>query len=84
MAKAITDYTKGDMNLNDFKGKLTEYNVKVDTKLDQMIRKHEVGDFVSYNEFGKHIFRNLNGYIIIRDLFYFIELSIITELIKST
>jgi len=26
-----------------------------------MIRKHEAGDFVTYNEFGKKIFRSLNG-----------------------
>mmetsp|Transcript_48368 Transcript_48368/g.35570 ORF Transcript_48368/g.35570 Transcript_48368/m.35570 type:complete len:175 (+) Transcript_48368:501-1025(+) len=29
--------------------------------MDKLIRKHEAGDFVSYNEFGKHIFRQLNG-----------------------
>jgi hypothetical protein len=29
--------------------------------LDKLIRKHESGDFVSFNEFGKHIFRQLNG-----------------------
>lgn len=34
-----------------------EYNVPIDAKLDTMIRKHEGGDFQSYNEFGKHIFR---------------------------
>lgn len=34
-----------------------EYNVPIDAKLDTMIRKHEGGDFQSYNEFGKHIYR---------------------------
>ena len=29
--------------------------------MDKLIRKHESGDFVSFNEFGKHIFRQLNG-----------------------
>jgi len=32
-------------------------NVKVDAKLDKLIRQHDCGDFVSYNELGKHIFR---------------------------
>jgi len=35
--------------------------VPVDANMDKLIRKHEAGDFVSYNEFGKHIFRKLNG-----------------------
>ena len=38
-----------------------EYNVPLDNKIDGMIRKHEAGDFQSYNEFGKLIFRQLNG-----------------------
>ena len=38
-----------------------EYNVPVDVRTDKLIRKHESGDFISYNEFGKHIFRSLNG-----------------------
>jgi hypothetical protein len=57
MAKAITDYTKGAMNVNNFRSELREYNVPIDVNLDKLIRKHESGDFISYNEFGKHIFR---------------------------
>jgi len=38
-----------------------EYNVPIDANIDKLIRKHESGDFQSYNEFGKHIFRQLNG-----------------------
>lgn len=34
-----------------------EFNVPVDTQVDKLIRKHESGDFITYNEFGKHIFR---------------------------
>mmetsp|Transcript_42319 Transcript_42319/g.40548 ORF Transcript_42319/g.40548 Transcript_42319/m.40548 type:complete len:101 (-) Transcript_42319:115-417(-) len=29
--------------------------------MDKLIRRHEAGDFVTYNEFGKAIFRQLNG-----------------------
>jgi hypothetical protein len=61
MAKTITDYTKGGINVNDFRAKLREYNVPIDANMDKLIRKHEAGDFVSYNEFGKHIYRQLNG-----------------------
>jgi hypothetical protein len=35
--------------------------LQIDANLDKLIRKHESGDFVSFNEFGKHIFRQLNG-----------------------
>jgi hypothetical protein len=35
--------------------------VTVDAQLDKLIRKHESGDFVTYNELGKQIFRQLNG-----------------------
>lgn len=61
MAKNIQDYTSGSININKFRDQLREYNVKVDANLDKLIRKHESGDFVTYNEFGKHIFRSLNG-----------------------
>jgi len=29
--------------------------------MDKLIRRHEAGDFISYNEFGKHVYRQLNG-----------------------
>lgn len=29
--------------------------------MDKLIRRHEAGDFISFNEFGKNIFRQLNG-----------------------
>jgi len=45
MAKTIQDYTKGSINLNGFRSKLSEYNVPVDVNLDKLIRKHESGDF---------------------------------------
>ena len=40
---------------------LRDNNVRVDANMDKLIRRHEAGDFISYNEFGKHIFRQLNG-----------------------
>ena len=61
MAKSIKDYTTGGINVNAFKEQLRNYNVNVDANLDKLIRKHEAGDFVTYNEFGKNIFRTLNG-----------------------
>ncbi len=33
----------------------------MDAEMEKLIRRHEAGDFVTYNEFGKKIFRNLNG-----------------------
>lgn len=49
------------MNSAQFRERLNQYNVTVDPQLDKLLRKHESGDFVSYNELGKHIFRQLNG-----------------------
>lgn len=38
-----------------------DFNVNIDADLDKLIRRHEAGDFQSYNEFGKRIFRQVNG-----------------------
>ena len=57
----ISDYTQGNINANALRAGLMEYNVPIDAKLDTMIRRHEAGDFQTYNEFGKQIFRSLNG-----------------------
>ena len=62
MTKVIQDYTKGSINVNKFREQLADHKIPVDANMDKLIRKHEAGDFVSYNEFGKHIFRKLNGY----------------------
>jgi hypothetical protein len=61
MSQTIIDYTKGSIGNSDFRSKLQEYNVPVDATIDKLIRKHESGDFISFNEFGKHVFRKLNG-----------------------
>ena len=61
MAKSIQDYTKGDINASKFREQLNQYKVPIDANMDKLIRKHESGDFQSYNQFGKHIFRQLNG-----------------------
>ena len=57
MGKTISDYTLGSVSSNVLRQQLRDMNVKVDAKLDKLIRQHECGDFVSYNELGKHIFR---------------------------
>jgi len=57
MTKVIQDYTKGTINSNAFRAQLGNYKVPVDATMDKLIRKHEAGDFVTYNELGKHIFR---------------------------
>lgn len=62
MSETIIEYTKGSIGNDQFRSKLSELNVPVDANLDKLIRKHESGDFISFNEFGKNIFRQLNGY----------------------
>lgn len=61
MAKNIKDYTTGKMNINNFRAALMEHNVPIDATMDKLIRKHESGDHQTYNEFGKLIFKQLNG-----------------------
>lgn len=53
MAKVISDYTKGNINVNAFRSELSNYKVTIDPTLDKLIRKHEAGDRVSYKDFGK-------------------------------
>lgn len=57
MSDAIKKYTSGKISVGKFKEQLSYGEVKVDPKLETLIRKHEAGDSVTYNEFGKHIFR---------------------------
>ena len=57
----MQNYTLGGVSGNNFRQELQKYNVSIDANLDKLIRKHESGDFVTFNEFGKHIFRQLNG-----------------------
>lgn len=61
MAAVIQDYVKGKSNVNKFRSSLAEYNVTIDATLDKLIRRHEAGDFVTYNELGTLIYRQLNG-----------------------
>ena len=61
MSGTISSYLKGECNRNDFRAQLLFKDIKIDDKLEAMIRKVECGDNVSYNQFGTHIFRQLNG-----------------------
>jgi len=61
MAEVIKAYTNGKMDINKFRTELSKYNIKIDADLDKLIRRHESGDHQSYIEFGKRIYRQLNG-----------------------
>ena len=61
MAVAIGQYSNGKMSLNDFRAELYDKNVKIDADMDKLLRKHEAGDTQSYAEFGKRIYRQMNG-----------------------
>jgi hypothetical protein len=45
------------VNGQQLRQKLREYNVTIEPQIDKLIRKHESGDFVSYNEIGKLVYR---------------------------
>ena len=61
ISKAISDYTTGKTNVDAFRAKLADTEVPIDDRLNTLIRKHEAGDSVSYNTFGTHIYRQMNG-----------------------
>lgn len=61
MAKVIKDYQSGKVNVNQFKSELRDKNIQMDAELDRLVRRQEAGDFVSQSDFGKKIYRNLNG-----------------------
>eukprot|EP00352_Strombidinopsis_acuminata_P005166 CAMPEP_0176367476 /NCGR_PEP_ID=MMETSP0126-20121128/21911_1 /TAXON_ID=141414 ORGANISM="Strombidinopsis acuminatum, Strain SPMC142" /NCGR_SAMPLE_ID=MMETSP0126 /ASSEMBLY_ACC=CAM_ASM_000229 /LENGTH=106 /DNA_ID=CAMNT_0017725321 /DNA_START=371 /DNA_END=691 /DNA_ORIENTATION=- len=61
MSQAIRDYSGGKTNVNQFKSALSDNEIPIDNKLDTLIRRHESGDTIKYNEFGKHIYPQLNG-----------------------
>ena len=47
------------MNLSEFKKSLSKSNIKVNGRLDNMIRRSEGGEQVSYVNFGKEIFQQV-------------------------
>ena len=60
LSNAIRDYTSGKSNLGDFRLALAG-QVPIDGKLERMLRQHEAGDSQSYANFGKIIFRQVDG-----------------------
>ena len=61
IGKTLQNYSSGTVNGQQLRQKLREYNVTIEPQIDKLIRKHESGDFVSYNEIGKLVYRQLNG-----------------------
>lgn len=61
MAAKIKDYQQGKINVNQFRTELREKNIPVDAEMDRLIRRQEAGDFVSQSDFGKKIYREMNG-----------------------
>jgi hypothetical protein len=61
ISKTLKAYTLGLVNANTLRSQLRENQVQIDPQLDKLIRKHESGDFVSYVDLGKQVYRQLNG-----------------------
>lgn len=61
MSTVIKDYTAGKTNVNQFRSELRNRNITCDAEMDKLIRRQEAGDFVNQSEFGKKIYRELNG-----------------------
>ena len=61
VGQTLRDYTAGKVSQQALREKLAEYHVQVEAPLDKLLRRHEAGDFVTYNELGMQVFRQLNG-----------------------
>ena len=61
MSGVIKDYQSGKTNVNQFRAELMNHNVTLDAEMDRLIRRQEAGDFVSQADFGKKIYREING-----------------------
>lgn len=60
ISKTLQAYTSGQTNSNTLRSQLRDFKVDIDPQLDKLIRKHESGDFVSYVDLGKQVYRQLN------------------------
>jgi hypothetical protein len=61
ITKVIRSYTTGEVNSSKFKDTLIAHGIKSDVELEKLIRRHESGDHINYNEFGKKIFKQIHG-----------------------
>ena len=61
ISKTLQAYTSGQTNSKTLRSQLRNHNVEIDPQLDKPIRKHESGDFVSYHDLGKQVYRQING-----------------------
>ena len=61
MNAAITGYMLGQISKDQFVSKLGEHNIRVDEKINNLIRNTEAGNTPKFHEFGKVILRKLNG-----------------------
>jgi len=61
MTVNIKNYMTGKITKDEFVNKLAERDIRVDEKINTLIRKTEAGNVPKFHEFGKIILRNLNG-----------------------
>ena len=55
----LTKYKEGEVTASDFKQKLAQNDIEISPQLSTLFRKNEVGDNVSFLQFGKEIFRQV-------------------------
>jgi hypothetical protein len=55
----VRKYTNGGASESDFRKGLKEYGVKTDATFNKLIAKHESGDFITHNQFGKEALRRV-------------------------
>ena len=61
MTQVIQGYMEGKLSKHQFFGKLSEYNIQVDERVNTLIRNTESGSIPRFHEFGKVILRRLSG-----------------------
>jgi hypothetical protein len=58
---SLRDYLGNKISKQQFKSKLAQFDVKIDERMNTLIRRTESSDAPSFKEFGAHLNRNLNG-----------------------
>jgi hypothetical protein len=57
--RLVRQYTNGIDSESDFRKGLSSHGVQADAQFNKLIAKHEAGNFVSHNQFGKEALRRV-------------------------
>lgn len=59
LSGSLKKYQDGALSAVEFKRELSTNKIELDSKMTQLIRRHEAGDKVTYMTFGREIFKQI-------------------------